>query len=47
MPSVDVKLKFLIWYKTQKCMSVVYADLEAINKQVKNSTASSTQLIER
>ena len=31
MPSEELKLKFVNWEKTQKCLFVVYSDLEALN----------------
>ena len=47
MPSEELKLKFVNWEKTQKCPSVAYADLEALNVAVNDAKGKSTVILER
>ena len=48
MPSNASKIRFSNWQKTQKCLFVVYADLEAINVAVNEpQTPKKTKNIER
>ena len=47
MPSEELKLKFVIWEKTQKCSFVVYADLEALNAAKNVAKGKITVVFER
>ena len=47
MPSEELKLKFVNWEKTQKCLFVVYVDLEALNVAVNVAKGNSTVILER
>ena len=47
IPSEEMELKFFIWQKTQKCASVVYADLEALNTAVNVAKRKSIVFLER
>ena len=47
MPSEHLKLSFSNWEKTQRCLFVVYADLEALNVPMFIQSGSKTVVIEK